>query len=184
MSEAIIEIPKVLFATAESSYFEGTLTQESLEAGPDVYTFDEPLSWNVTISNTGEALLVDGTVSAVGATQCARCLEPIEYDLEGRIEGYYVLPGADDPEDMDDDEFERLPGNNVIDLSPLITAALLVDIPLLPLCSDDCKGICPDCGINLNEESCDCAEKRAAQQQADEEAANPFAALKDVKFDE
>ena len=183
MSETRIEIPQELFATAESSCFEGSLELDSIDLNPEVYTFDKPIHWKVTISNTGEALLVDGTATAVGATQCARCLEPIEYDLEGHVEGYYVLPGAEDPEDMDDDEFEHLPESNIIDLEPLIVAALIVDVPLVPLCSEDCKGICPDCGINLNEETCDCAAKREAQQQADEEAANPFAALKNLKFD-
>ena len=57
-------------------------------------------------------------------------------------------------------------------------AAILVDVPLVPLCADDCKGICPQCGKNLNEGACACvAENEAVGKN------NPFAALKGISFD-
>ena len=71
-----------------------------------------------------------------------------------------------------------------IDLVPLVQAAILVDLPLLPLCDEDCRGICQDCGVNLNKVQCGCAEKRARQDAEDAAAANPFAALAQLKFDE
>ncbi|MBS6941064.1 MAG: DUF177 domain-containing protein, partial [Slackia piriformis] len=56
--------------------------------------------------------------------------------------------------------------------------AILVDVPLVPLCADDCKGICPRCGKNLNEGACACvAENEAVGKN------NPFAALKGISFD-
>lgn len=184
MSSATIEIPSELFAPAESSSYSGVFELPELVAGPDVYAFAEPLSWQVVVSNTGDALLVNGTVTGLATTSCARCLEPIEVDFLGDIEGYFLIGDAESPEDMDEDEFDRLDESNTIDLVPLMTAALLVDAPLVPLCRDDCKGICPDCGANLNEGDCGCAAKREAEHQAEAEAANPFAALKNLKFDD
>ncbi|WP_283170582.1 YceD family protein [Curtanaerobium respiraculi] len=184
MSNTVVEIPQELFAPAESSSFAGQLEPRTIEAGPDTYAFEQPLEWELTISNTGEGLLIDGTVTGTGATRCGRCLADMHVDIEGRIEGYYLLPGAGDPENMDDDEFARLPESNKIDLEPHIIAAVLVDVPLVPLCREDCKGLCPDCGANLNDETCDCASKRARQAKEDAEASNPFATLKNLTFDE
>lgn len=181
METTRISIPSELFAPAESSHFEGTFSEPVMKAGPDLYDFAEPLVWQVDVTNTGEALLVTGTVEGDAKTSCARCVEEFPLSLTGEIEGYYLLDaekGA--PEDMDDDEFDVLPENNVIDLEPLIRAALLLEFPLVPLCDDDCKGLCPTCGANLNDGSCGCAPVA----DDDDTPPNPFAALKDFPFEQ
>ena len=181
METTRISIPSELFAPAESSHFEGTFSVPVMKAGPDLYDFAEPLVWQVDVTNTGEALLVTGTVEGDAKTSCARCVEEFSLSLTGEIEGYYLLDaekGA--PEDMDDDEFDVLPENNVIDLEPLIRAALLLEFPLVPLCDDDCKGLCPTCGANLNDGSCCCAPVA----DDDDTPPNPFAALKDFPFEQ
>jgi uncharacterized protein len=48
--------------------------------------------------------------------------------------------------------------DDVIDLEPMVRDALLLELPLAPLCRDDCAGLCPTCGANRNDEPCDCAE--------------------------
>lgn len=180
MSDTRILVPSELFAPAESSYFEGTYDLAILKAGPDLYEFSGPLAWQVTLTNTGGALLVTGTVEGTAKTSCARCLNAFEFPVTGEIEGYYLLSEEEDaPEDMDDDEFSYLPKNNVIELDPLLKAALLLEMPLVPLCDDDCKGICPDCGADLNEGPCGCEEKRLDG----EESANPFSVLKGMTFE-
>ena len=179
-----IHVPSELFAPAESSSFAGEYALPELQAGPDTYRFAEPLCWDVLVTNTSGALLVEGTVRGVGTTECARCLEEFDVDVEGDIEGYFVMEEQARPEDMDEDEFDYLGEDEEIDLGPLIQAAILVDLPLLPLCDEDCRGICQDCGVNLNKVQCGCAEKRARQDAEDAAAANPFAALAQLKFDE
>lgn len=173
-----------LLSPAECRHYEGSFNLPVFKAGPDFYSFQEPLLWSVDLTNTGDAILVMGTVEGVASTGCARCLEEITCDFFGEVEGYYLLEEGEGPEDMEGDEFDVLPENREIDLEPLLKAALLVDAPYIPLCQDDCKGICPDCGINLNKEECDCEEKREMKEAAEAEAANPFAALKGLTFDE
>lgn len=176
-----ISVPPELFAPAESSHFEGQITLSSLEVGPDSYTFASPLSWSADITNTGEALLVTGTVQGEASTSCARCLDEFTFPVCGEIEGYFLLDRDQEaPDDMDDDEFDVLPENHVIDLEPLIIAALLLEFPLVPLCDEDCKGLCPTCGENLNEGPCGCAP---AEKGDDDVPPNPFAVLKDFPFD-
>ena len=183
METTRISIPSELFAPAESSHFEGSLAEPVMKAGPDLYDFEAPLAWQVDVTNTGDALLVTGTVEGEAKTSCARCLEQIAFSVTGEIEGYFLLDAEKDtPEDMDDDEFDVLPADNIIDLEPLIRAALLLEFPLVPLCDDDCLGLCPTCGANLNEGACDCAP--VAEVDVEDTPPNPFAVLKDFPFDQ
>lgn len=184
-TQARIRVPNELFAPAESSSFAGELEIGVLAAGPDLYDFAAPVRWQADLTNTGGAILLTGTVEGTARTSCARCLEPVEMELFGEIEGYYLIdPEECDPEDREQDEFDVLPEDSVIDLEGPIKAALLLELPLVPLCDDECKGICPDCGANLNEGDCGCADARAAREEAEEQARNPFAALKGLTFDE
>jgi uncharacterized protein len=110
-------------------------------------------------------------------------LEDVTYRLEGDIQGYFLFQQdeeeQDAPEDLEGDEFDVLPANRELDLMPLIWAGLLVEAPRVPLCQDDCKGLCSHCGANLNEGACGCTEEAAEVSEN-----NPFAALKNLHFDE
>ena len=181
MKQTDIKVPAELFALAESSLFEGELDLPVLEIGPDDYRFDAPLSWAVDVTNTGSALLVAGSVTASGTCACARCLEDVHHDFQGEIEGYFLIEGEETTfEEGEEEEFDILGEDNTIDLIPLIEAAILVELPLMPLCQEDCKGLCPDCGANLNTESCNCAEARAEADAEFEAAKNPFAKLREL----
>lgn len=180
MDTTRIFVPSELFAPAESSSFEGSFSLPVMDAGPDRYEFDKPLSWHVMFSNTGDAILVSGTVEGRAQTACARCLESFSFDISGALEGYYLLDAEQTtPEEMDEDEFEVLPDDKVIDIEPLIKAALLLELPLVPLCKEDCEGLCSHCGANLNEGYCSCS----AADCEEDLPPNPFAVLKDFPFD-
>lgn len=175
-----IEIPEQLFAPAESLSFSGIYDVPSLVQGADTYTFSQPLTWNVQITNTGGALLVTGMVEGDATTSCVRCLEPALYCLEGEIEGYYLIPGSDvELTDEEREEYEVLGEDRVIDLSVLLTSALALELPYTPLCDDACKGICAGCGANLNTEPCTCQTT-----EEDDFHPNPFSVLRNIEFDE
>lgn len=186
MGDTTIKIPAELFATAESSRFQGTIEVPSLQVGPDTYRFAEPLPWSVDVTNTGSAFLVAGTVSGTGEVACSRCLESVAYDFCGDIEGYFLVDEGDaaafegDEDAPGEDEFDLLPADHAIDLEPLILAALIVDAPGLPLCDEDCKGLCPACGADLNEGPCGCGKPDDVAQF--DRAANPFSVLADYDF--
>lgn len=177
---ALIQVSPEPCAHAEGSHYEGALVLGHLTAGPDSYDFEGPVSWSLDVTDAGEGgLLVRGRASAQAVTSCARCLEPVALDLEGDIEGYLLVGGANPPEGMDDDEYERLPEDGMVDVEPLVVAALLIDMPLVPLCSDSCKGLCSTCGENLNEGPCACEQAGGRI-----DPLNPFAVLKDMDFGE
>lgn len=181
MNALHIRIPDELFKPARNAHFEGEMVLPVMEVGPDTYRFAHPLIWQIDITNVGDALLVRGVVTGDAEGVCARCLEACTLSCTGQIEGYYLLDDSCAPlTDMDEDEFDILPPDNVIDIQPLIKAALLLEFPLVPLCSKTCKGLCPVCGANLNEGACDCALSLDAD---DTMQKNPFSSLKDFPFD-
>lgn len=182
-SQLVFDVPPELFAAAESSSFGGVYAFDELSIGPDTYRAKAPFEWSAMVSNVGGALLVGGTVRGTMETECVRCLDAMDVFVEGEIEGFFIIPGqGEEPDDMDEDEFDILPDTNQIDLEPLIRAAIIVDLPLVPLCDEACKGLCSMCGANLNEGPCSCKPS------VDEEPAfapnNPFAALANYSFDE
>jgi uncharacterized protein len=134
------------------------------------------------ITNTGEgSLLVTGGISGEATSDCARCLETVALDFEGEIEGWIYLkdPGDKLPEDMEEDEYLVVDEHNGVDLSVFLKAALVLDAPLIPLHDEDCLGLCPTCGKNLNEGPCSCNNEPDPDFEV---AKNPFAALKGLDF--
>ncbi|ABK44085.1 protein of unknown function DUF177 [Magnetococcus marinus MC-1] len=121
-------------------------------------------------------LHVTGTVTATVSMNCSRCLVDFERLLEGDVERWYAtgvdpnngsmgeLAVTDETVYLEDDLFT---------LAPLADEELLLHLPMVPLCGEGCKGICAQCGANLNEGPCGCD---------DGPQDSPFAALKLLKL--
>lgn len=179
MNPLLISIPEELFAGAESLSFSGKVDFPSLVQDASTYRFTDPVEWNVAVTNTGDALLVSGTVKGRALTACARCLEDVSYDFEGEVEGYFLIPGSDrELTDEEKSEYGVLGEDRTIDLEPLLQAALVLEFPYTPLCDEDCKGLCPSCGADLNKETCTCSVDD------DTDDSNPFSVLKNYRFDD
>jgi uncharacterized protein len=102
--------------------------------------------------------LVSPVKVRVGAVfECARCLDEYECTLSGPV-GAVVLVGEAPVERVPDEEgVLRVPGSaKYADITEQIRSEILVRVPLKALCKEDCRGLCPSCGINLNCERCSC----------------------------
>ena len=85
--------------------------------------------------------------------QCGRCLTDVEQRVEADIDAYFT----DDPEAADEPQRYPLPGaGSSLDLVPVVREELILAVPLFPLCREDCAGLCPDCGADLNRGPCEC----------------------------
>ncbi len=176
MSDFKIQLPKEMFDPAEFMRVEEKSKIEPITFGPDTYTFDDPMDLDLTITNTGGAFLIQGSIKGIASTACARCLESATLDIDADVEGFVVIDEQEsDLEDVEGDEYTILGSDKIIDLRPFIESAILLDLPQIPLCKDDCKGLCPKCGCNLNTDVCDCED---APEPANPN--NPFAILKDL----
>jgi uncharacterized protein len=94
-----------------------------------------------------EGVLVSGTARAPLSGECARCLEPLTSSIEVDFQELYVYSDTRSGESAEDDE-RRLEGD-LIDLEPVVRDAMVLALPLSPLCRDDCPGLCTDCGVRL-----------------------------------
>ncbi|MCL1805251.1 MAG: DUF177 domain-containing protein [Clostridiales bacterium] len=91
----------------------------------------------------GNEYLLDGKLTVKASFNCSRCLAPVEQDVSLEFD-----------EQFDEEEY---PGEDaVIDLEDVATQLLVTSIPMQALCRDDCKGLCPSCGKDLNEGECGC----------------------------
>ncbi len=94
-----------------------------------------------------EGVLVTGTARVPLKGECARCLDPIASTFEADFQELFVYPDTRSGGNADDDEL-RLEGD-LIDLEPVLRDAVVLALPLSPLCRDDCPGLCPECGVRL-----------------------------------
>lgn len=94
-----------------------------------------------------EGVLVSGTARASLSGECARCLDPLTSMIEVDFQELYVYDDTRSGESAEDDE-RRLEGD-LIDLEPVVRDAMVLALPLSPLCRDDCPGLCSECGVRL-----------------------------------
>jgi DUF177 domain-containing protein len=97
---------------------------------------------------------VAASVRAPWQGECRRCLRPITGELCCEVRELYRSRLGHQSPDPDEDTYP-LEGD-VLDLRPLVRDALLLELPLAPLCRQDCRGLCPTCGADLNAGPCDC----------------------------
>jgi uncharacterized protein len=96
-----------------------------------------------------EGVLVTGSAVSPLTGECARCLDPLTAEVEVSIQELYRYlpePGTDD-----EDEEDRFLDGDRLDLEPAFRDAVVLALPLSPLCRDDCPGLCPECGAKLAE---------------------------------
>lgn len=111
-------------------------------------------------TSIGDGIYVQANVKGTVKLVCSRCLSPFNREFDLNCEARFVeqersLSGRVDREDEDDVETFFLEGSQC-DLDEMIKHELVLSLPMKPLCSPDCKGLCPVCGKNLNEGECDC----------------------------
>jgi uncharacterized protein len=135
----IIEIPKV---SPEGSTYEGEEPSEMLELGSDPTAHpDGPIRYAFTAEVVSDRLIVKGTIELPLRLTCGRCAEIFSTTLRDSsfLHAYEISEGVE-----------------TVDVTPDIREDVLLDLPPFPVCSADCKGLCPRCGTNLNKGSCAC----------------------------
>lgn len=121
------------------------------------------LTGYATFSNTGRHIVVRGSFATKVRLECARCLNEYELAIDTPIEEELrlagITPEVDDEQEYEEllpEEQEPLFEDNVLDLTDLLRQNILIAVPIKPVCSEQCKGLCPHCGKNLNEGTCGC----------------------------
>lgn len=119
------------------------------------YKFLKPVEVNGVISNNGQALELKASASGVMRVHCARCCKELEIEIQFPVEEVFV---QDDGSVSDEDDVVVFSGNE-IDLDDIVLNNFLMNVQGKYLCREDCRGLCPKCGKDLNEGECSCEEE-------------------------
>ena len=128
---------------------------------------DEPIDIDIRIESVAEGILATARVQTEASGECGRCLDPVFYEVDQNFQELYEYvedprqarkknkPGKHRPqksedEDLDEDLVRQMEGE-LIDLDGPIRDAIILNLPINPLCAPDCLGLCPYCGVKWSE---------------------------------
>ena len=132
----------------------------------DTIAYVRPVSFSGTYMLADETVIVRGSASARIESPCARCLKPAVTEVYAEVEEAFLRDKGQEREPGDD---QYMYSGHVLELNEAVRTALLLELPSRILCREDCRGMCCQCGADLNINVCSC--------QKDLTHRNPFSAL-------
>ncbi len=123
----------------------------------DRVKYREPVHARLSVFLVGSTLVVEGELSTTAVLECNRCLKEFDHQL--------VVP--------DYNHSVEVRANDTVDLTESVREHIILSLPMKRLCSEECKGLCPVCGQDLNVSECGCRESRGRQ---------PFSGLDDLSL--
>jgi len=126
-------------------------------------TWLSPVSYDIRLSRSGPRILVEGSISLTVQLACSRCLEHANCAMSPEFSfllspalGQKLAPEVElQREDLDIEFYTA----DAIDIGQIIRNQIILTLPFSPLCREDCKGLCPHCGVNKNQGTCGCSEE-------------------------
>ena len=149
----LLNVQKIINAPGERIGFRFELDLSDVDFG-GLYPARDPVVVTGDARNTAGMLLLQFTAESTLKSVCDRCLKPFDNPKSVRCD--FVL--AEWVEDESNDEIIVLE-NGCVDVGDLARTAFILEMDGKTLCSEDCKGICPGCGVNLNQGSCTCKKE-------------------------
>ncbi|WP_072687532.1 YceD family protein [Rhodococcus marinonascens] len=118
--------------------------------GLDLIAIEEgsEIDLDLRLEAVSEGVLVTGSLRADTVGECSRCLEPFSDSVELTLTELFAYPDSATEETTEEGEVYHVVDDE-IDLEPVVIDAVGLALPLRPLCSDDCQGLCPECGVRL-----------------------------------
>ncbi len=153
--------PRQIVVDEKVAAFEalGEITEEG------TVVFNETIHGALQAARTGDIIEVTGHLITSVTSPCGRCLSPVVSPLDVPVKLCYVnvevgkeVPDVEEVE-LKSEELGLIPFTlPEIDLRPDLAQEIIMSLPLQPLCKETCKGLCPVCGNNFNQDSCDCEQ--------------------------
>jgi uncharacterized protein len=134
----------------------------------------EPLTAELEAREVGEGVLVRGEIATRLVAECRRCLKPVPLDVRDRVDLLFEPLEGEEAADLEGEVYALPERGDQLDLSEALREQVLTLIPEFVVCAESCKGLCPQCGTDLNREACGCTREREP---------GPWDALKDIEFE-
>lgn len=153
----------------------GVIAPDDPVWGEDAPKFRDPVEVDLTANMVGdEGVLVRGSLRAGLDLECRRCLTAVPVEIDDEIDLLYEPLEEEEAEDLAGEVYPLPARGDELDLRPAIREQLLLRVPAYAVCSEACRGLCPQCGTNLNEAACECVP---------ETGGSPWDALRKIEFD-
>ncbi|MFP4466508.1 MAG: YceD family protein [Candidatus Goldiibacteriota bacterium] len=134
--------------------FNLSVTSKDIAFDSGIEIKDELIVDVVLTKDTNKSVVAQVDIKGVLAVDCGRCLEKFETPVEAQFAAIYRDKEFFSGDDRESDVIAY--ENNELDLYDFLRQSLLLEIPMKPLCSEECRGFCSVCGANLNEKECGC----------------------------
>jgi uncharacterized protein len=158
MSELLLDVGQMRDPEAR---LERTFAPGVLPTDPAICRIVAPIALNVVVRKDRMQFRVVGRVETAVGLSCSRCLEGFDLAVDEAFDVLYLPHAASGSAEErlveDDDLSTAFYEDHVIDLGQLMLEQCYLAVPMKPLCREDCQGLCPDCGTNLNTASCGCS---------------------------
>jgi len=165
--ELVVSVADLLPHPGKTKRHEGDAVLDGLAVSASRVPEGAPVHVEVELQAVNDGIVAVGVVTAPWEGECRRCLKPARGEVRSEVQEVFERHPVEG-------ETRPLEGIDV-DLTETARDAVLLELPLAPLCREDCAGLCPTCGADRNESGCDCVV----------ETKDPrWAALEQITFDE
>lgn len=143
-----VDVSSLLGTAGQRKHFNALVNMQPVHRGDDEFTFQGAVEVDVVVESLKRGLLlVEGDVSGMVRLVCNRCLMEFSHAVGAPLSETFCVPMR-----MKEDEECYVIEGHEMDLGPAVEQAFLLALPMKILHADDCRGLCPICGVNLNEE--------------------------------
>lgn len=144
-----IAISQILGRNGTSMSFSVSEKIEDITGYPDIVDFLEPVKIEGILTNVDDTIVLDAKGEVGMQIPCSRCLAPVKVQVNFNCNEKFSHAG------VLNEKTETFSGD-CIDLADIVKRSIISVLPMKVLCTQECKGLCPSCGKNLNEGKCDC----------------------------
>jgi uncharacterized protein len=160
MHELWLELTGIPAKGAIYSITDQAIWQDPIQDFSLPYSIQRSLVADVTVQPQSEGYLIEGSIKGEIIFPCSRCAEPMEYVLNIEFtlfeSTYFVLQEEQGVEKAEVSYLRKVAGNYELDIGGILWEQFVLTIPMKPVCSEQCQGLCPHCGHNLNNGPCQC----------------------------
>ena len=141
---------------------EGVFDPGNLDFSADNLRQIGPLIWSATAERVGEEIRIAGNLSVTTESSCSRCLEPARCEIQKSFDLFFRERGEelfdeDEVELTEEDTRTAFFAGTQLAIGDVLREQVLLALPMKVLCRVDCKGLCPVCGTNRNQNTCTCS---------------------------
>jgi len=150
-----IDVSRLKNSPGEELRLSGEYQLETVQGDGSRIYFNSPVRLDAVLVNDHGALRLSGSVEGKAGVACGRCLEIFDLPVTAELDEIYH--NESQQEIQPGEEWIPFRGDR-LDITPEVVKSIFSSMPMKLLCREDCRGLCPKCGANLNQESCDCRQ--------------------------